>query len=220
MSTGKQSIVRGSGGTRPPIWVATMAAVLCIGLVSAARGDLVHLRSGAVLDIGWDYRVVGNKIHIVRSEGTIAIPMEDVQRIEKTERSEEEVRVQPVKPMAPPERAEARAEEGDSSRLREDMRRIIGDAMALVRDSDSADALSPEDQEEGLRRTASWTDQILSTQDEVRSSQPSDPTLQGSDDLLQVLRELRNELEQGKVAAPNLEESLRGIQDRMEQQGR
>jgi hypothetical protein len=175
------------------------------------------------VDIGWDYRVIEEKVYFRLAGGLVAVPMSDVQRIEKTERKKEEPRADP---QSPPAQAQASppSPPGDSGRAeskpgeqRAILANVIAEALALVREIQSAEELSKPDQESALGQIESWTQDVGSTLEEIRRSENPDPALLAAgEDLSRGLRALKNALEQGDMSrAGDMERILEEINGRL-----
>jgi hypothetical protein len=192
------------------------AGLAWFGWIGTAQADLLHLKSGSVVDIGWDYRVEDGKIHVVRGSGSIAFSMADVERIEKRERPKEAAK-SPPKP--PPAVIAERTETPGAGR--DDLLGVLDDAMALAQDVGTDSTPSPEDRQARRSRADSWIQKAEAIQAEARRAEPRAPAIENAaDDLLRTLRDFQDALDQGNAEGiRSAEGSLSQIRERLETAG-
>jgi len=192
------------------LWFLTLFSVGFLG--PQALADLLHLKSGGVVDIGWDYKISGDKVMIKKQEGYIAIPLSDVIKIEKTERKSVP---QPTvgEKMEKPEADEGSAptevvEGGDSANLVS----LIEEVLAYLSRANRSSELSEEDREEGLDLIKTWMEETREIMAKTRESATRDV----AEDLLRELETLDRELGDGKLSSgPKMESSLREMLQRL-----
>jgi hypothetical protein len=200
---------------------AAGCALLAVGLAwfgwsGTAQADLLHLKSGSVVDIGWDYRVEDGKIHVVRGSGAIAFSMADVERIVKKERPKEDVK-SPPKP--PPAAIAERTETPGAGR--DDLLGVLDDAIALVRDVGTDETPSPEDRQARRRRADSWIQRVETIQAETQKTEPRAPAIEtAAEDLVRTLWDLRDALDQGNAeGVRSAEGNFSQIREKLEAAG-
>jgi len=192
------------------LWFLTFFSVTF--LERQALADLLHLKSGGVVNIGWDYKISGDKVMIKKQEGYIAIPLSDVIRIEKTERKS--LPQQPVgEKIEKPEEDAGKAstevvEGGDSAKLIS----LIEEVLAYLSRANRSSELSEEDREEGLDLIKTWIDETREIVAKTRETVSRDV----AEDLLMELEILDKELGDGKLSSgPKIENSLREMLQRL-----
>lgn len=218
-----------SEGPFPAGWILGTAAVALLAWSPPARGDLLHLKSGVTMDIGWTYRVSDGKVHVTRPEGTVAISMADVDRIEKTERREPPKDVERVSPPArgkdeaPEDRSAAvdspapgpPQDAGPVAQFRKDLLALSDRALGVTEEAGKAESPSPEE----IRR---WGDQARDCNRRVRAIQealergddPPEGLLDVVGDLSAALAELEEALAGGDIdRARDVEARLRDVQE-------
>lgn len=173
--------------------------------------DVLHLKSGGVVDIGWDYTLTRDKVIVKRDEGSIGIPLSDVLRIEKRERGSKPEskpkKAEAPEPQPPPPQSQVE-QTGDSSRLVS----LIEEVLEYVVKVNRSPELSEEDREEGLGSIDTW---IQETRDILRAPGES-TTREIAEDLLTDLETLHRELGDGNLSSGlELERSLRTMLEKL-----
>lgn len=193
----KRFLEPGSKQWLPLIFIWFIATVLFP--FPTARADLAHLKSGAVVDIGRNYGISGERLVVRKEAGTIAFPMSDVARIEKTE-GQAESGFAPVRPT--PEASTERAvddssEESRSEELRQRLVEIIREAMEFLQAVGPETKLSEAQQADGLESVSSWTRTVQSILEELGTG--GDFLRDIGQEVLRGLEELQRELEAGAL---------------------
>ncbi len=192
------------------LWFLTL--FLAAFLERQAGADLLHLKSGGVVDIGWDYRMSGDKVIIKKQEGYIAIPLSDVIRIEKTERKSLPQPPVGAKIEKPEEDTGSASPEvvggGDSAKLVS----LVEEVLAYLGRANRSSELSEEDREEGLSLIKTWMDEARDIVATTRETAIRDV----AEDLLTELETLDRELGDGRLSSgPKIEGSLREMLQRL-----
>jgi hypothetical protein len=183
------------------------------------QADLAHLKSGATVDIGWDYRVVGEKLHFQLGGGMVAVPMSDVRNIEKTERKRSEETAVRERPELPSESASGSASRepappgAETGGSRERLVGAAADVLELIRSMEHSETLAREDQEIALAQISSWDQEVRVIVEELGTGAPESALKATGEDLLRTLRGLEeaveeSDLERVKELAQTLEELL------------
>lgn len=181
-------------------------------LQQTSWADLLHLKNGSIVDIGWDYYKSGEKLIIQKREGTIAIPLSDVERVEKTQR----VSLPP--PSARPEVSAAEKEPEPESPAgepgREVLQRVIQEALDFLGRLEPSSELTEELRREGLELSQTW---IQDTESALKEEEnPTQELRAAGQDLMRVLGKLQRDLQSSRVdPSRDLEGSLRQIQERL-----
>lgn len=186
-------------------------AAFC-SLEEHARADLLHLKNGSIVDIGWDYHEKGDKLVIQKKEGTISIPLSDVERVEKTQRSL--LPSATTSPAVPQPQGGPGPESNLGAAGREVLHRIVEEALDFLGKLEPSSELTDELREEGLELSKTW---IQDAQSALQLEGDSQEDLRTTgQDLLRILADLRGDLESSRLdPGRNLEGSLREILDRL-----
>lgn len=181
-------------------------------LQESAWADLLHLKNGSVVDIGWDYHQSGDKLIIQKTEGTIAIPLSDVDRVEKTQR----VSLPPSsrgpevsQPREQPEPETPGAEAG-----REVLRRVAQEALDFLGRLEPSGELTEELRREGLQLSDTW---MQDTNAALQLEGDSQEDLRAAgEDLMRAIGELQGDLQSSTLdPSRDLEGSFRQILERL-----
>lgn len=186
-------------------------AAFC-SLQKNAMADLLHLRNGSIVDIGWDYHEKGDKLVIQKKEGTISIPLSDVERVEKTQRVLLPSATQSPQVSQPEQQPGPESPAGAASR--EVLHRIVEEALDFLGKLEPSSELSDEVREEGLELSKIW---IQDAQSALQLEGDSQEDLRTTgQDLLRILTDLQGDLQSSRLdPARNLEGSLREMLDRL-----
>jgi hypothetical protein len=169
-----------------------------------ARGDLLRMPDGAVVDIGWDYRVADGKVYVRRPEGTLAIPMQSGARIEKTERPKAAAVPLPrpgegikesaaAEPAKPPQGEE---QSGGRDKILGEMKGIVQDARALIRDLGRDPIQLSQEKEASLEDVAFWLERTRAAKEQLAAAEPPEADLEDTvADLSSTLETFRGALE-------------------------
>lgn len=181
-------------------------------LQGSSWADLLHLKNGSIVDIGWDYRKSGDKLIIQKKEGTIAVSLSDVDRVEKTQRVSLPSLSKSQEVSQPQEQPEP--ETPGSEANREVLRRVAQEALDFLGRLEPSAELAEEVRREGLELCEIWIQDTKSAL-QVEGSSQEELTVAG-EDLMRVLGELQGALQSSTLdPAGHLEGSLRQILERL-----
>jgi len=177
-----------------------------------ARADLLHLKNGSILDIGWDYHEKGDKLVIQKKEGTISIPLSDVEKIEKTKRVS--LPPAPKSPEVSQPQQQPEPESPGGAGGREVLHRIVEEALDFLGKLEPSSELTEEVREEGLQLSETWIQDARSAL-QLEGDSQEDLRVTGQD-LLRILTDLQGDLQSSRLdPGRDLEGSLREILDRL-----
>lgn len=177
-----------------------------------ARADLLHLKNGSILDIGWDYHEKGDKLVIQKKEGTISIPLSDVEKIEKTKRVS--LPPAPKSPEVSQPQQQPEPESPGGAGGREVLHRIVEEALDFLGKLEPSSELTEEIREEGLQLSETWIQDARSAL-QLEGDSQEDLRVTGQD-LLRILTDLQGDLQSSRLdPGRDLEGSLREILDRL-----
>ena len=169
-----------------------------------ARGDLLRMPDGAVVDIGWDYRVADEKVYVRRPEGTLAIPMQSGARIEKTERPKATAvpfpRPADVPREVPAPEATKQESVGEApagrEQLVEELKGIAQEARELIGELARNPILLAQEKEARLEDITFWLGRTRAAREQFASSESADPRLESTaEDLSSALQDVREALD-------------------------
>ncbi len=173
--------------------------------VIEVRGDLLRMPDGAVVDIGWDYRVADGKVYVRRPEGTLAVPMEKGARVEKTERPKATAVPFPRPADVPPEepvpdsakQAAAGKAPAEREQLVEELRTIAHEASQLIGALASSPILLSQEKGAWLDDITFWLERTRVAREQFGGSESPDPRLERTaEDLSSALEDVREALSQ------------------------
>lgn len=181
-------------------------------LQERAWADLLHLKNGSVLDIGWDYRETGGKLIIQKKEGTIAIPLSDVDRVEKTPRVSLPSPSQGHEVTQPQEQKQPETPAAQAGR--DVLRRVVEEALDFLGRLEPSGEVAEDVRREGLDLSQTWTQDTRLVLQQEGSFQ--EDLKDSAEDLLRILADLQRDLQSSRLdPSRDLEGSLREILDRL-----
>lgn len=194
--------------------VFSFAALLCNG---NAMGDLLHLKTGGIVDIGWHYVIDKDRVIVHKEAGTIAIPLSDVSRIEKTERKEalkETPRLAPRKvetEQVPEEAPEAGQTPSTGSG---ELASIIEEVLSFLERVKESGEIADQDREDGLRFVKAWIHDVEAILGDASAMDPM--TREVAEDLVKDLEGLERELGDGMLRSKaQLQRSMKSMLERL-----
>jgi len=185
--------------------------VVCL-LQQSAGADILHLKSGGTVDIGWDYRTSGDRVIIQKEAGTIAIPLSDVDRIEKTQpkASPSPGRVQQV----PQPAEEPQPEASQDLAPREILSRVLEEVLDFLGQIGSSGELTEEARQEGLALSEEWLQDVRAALEAEGGSEAD--LREVGEDLIRGLGELQKELQSGRLErGRDLKQAFQSMLDRI-----
>ncbi len=172
--------------------------------------DLVHLKSGSVVDIGWDYHTKADKLIIQKKEGTIAISLSDVERLEKTQPVRSSASSKAEEIQQPKEEVEPGRPAGEEGR--EVLRRVIQEALGFLGQLESSSEITEEIKQEGLEISEVWIQDARSTM----QGDAEEETMRSAESLIRILEDLQTDLRSAILdRGKGKEESLRELLERI-----
>ncbi len=190
--------------------------LFCLGCFSWLQGtasaDLLYLKSGSVIDIGWDYYTSQERLMIQRKEGTIAVPLSDVDRVEKTPRVSAPSSPGGQEVSQPQPEAEPRS--GDQEAGREVLRRVAQEALDFLERLGPSEEPGEEARVQGQELCEAWIQDARSALQ--LEGGPQEGLREAGEDLVRLLGELQRDLESGRLdTGRDLGGTLREILDRL-----